>query len=193
MAGEVVRITNGMSQPFVGKHDGQPYRIAPGGSAIVPVEAMWHWCGRPHLVDRPPTRLDRKGEVSRLKVLYGAAFPDPPELGGATEEEKWERNKPLLEVYDLSGERIVTVLDDPEGRHLTPATETELEKQVLKDTIESMKAQLAQLTSQYAAEQRGELTSLEEVPSDGPPVPKDDPTKVPVGVTTGAKRGRNLD
>jgi hypothetical protein len=178
MAGEVVRLHNVGSQDFRGKYDGVRYVIQAGGQAIVPVEAMQHWLGRPHAIDRGRWR-ERTDEFNRLKQLYGSAFVDPEVDGPIDEEAKWARNKPFLEAYDLDGTRIITVVDDPKGEHLNPADVTQAEQRVVLDQMEALKRQLSQLQSEYAAQQAGQMTDLDDVPID-------EPKTVPVG----AKRGR---
>jgi hypothetical protein len=84
---------------------------------------------------------DRATEVRRLRLLYSAPFgeymrasdvggifvhtPDPSDTALATKY-AWDGVRiPLVEVYNIRGERIFTVLDDPEGTLNIPVTVTQ--------------------------------------------------------------------
>lgn len=179
-AGQVVRIKNNSKEDFVGKYDQNVYRVKAGQEAIAPVEASWHWFGRPHAIDG--RKKERTDEVNRLNVLYGL-FDD--ESGSIAE--KRERNVPKCEVYDLDGERIYTVLDDPKGERINPSDQSAHEAELMNDQIQKLQRELAALTSAAALAD----TSPDYQPSSDvlvEEVPDDTPTKVPVA--DGPRRGR---
>jgi hypothetical protein len=180
MAGEVVRLENTGEEPFVGKYAQTRYVVQPGKHLIVPKEAMHHWFGRNFLVDVGMKR-DRTAELKRIKVLYGV-FDD--EAG--TEAEKWERNVPhKVHVFDIEGNRLTTMVDDPEGHTVTPADQTEQEKALLDAQIEEMRRQLNAL---QAAQAQVQLEGYEPTADVSP---EDTPKKVPVGASQAAsRRGR---
>jgi hypothetical protein len=179
MAGEVVRLKNKGKTQFVGKYAQTRYAVEPGGELIVPREAMWHWFGRPFLVDTGKHK-DRTTEWKRLQTLYGL-FDD--EAGSY--DEKFKQNVPQVEVYDLDGERIITVIDDPTGANISPADQTRQEKELLDEQIAKMRQELNAL---QAAQAQVQLEGYEPT-SDA--VEEDTPKKVPVGASTAAgRRGR---
>jgi hypothetical protein len=155
----LVKITNTGAVPFVGKWSGQRFEIRPGETKLVPEDAAWHWTGRHWLVGNR-----RREELDRLKLLYGAHYS----LDDLTAEELWERNKPSLEVWTLDGDKVTTVIDDPEGRTVTPSSESEAERDLLRSEIDALRKRLEALQGEYAARQRGEATSVEEIPEDRP-------------------------
>lgn len=178
MAGEVVRVLNeDLEREFRGSYNGQRYVIPPGGSVIVPTEACWHWCGRQWLVDEPPLRLERTREMERLKIYYGAHFNDtnPPR----TVEEKWAANKPNLRVTTVDGERYVTMLDDPEGKEVSPASQTIAERNLLADQVDKLRRELAAMQGRLNSVERGEDQPDETVPED-----------TASNIPTGPRRGR---
>ena len=50
----------------------------------------------------------------------------------------------------MTGERLFTVIDDPEGTHLSPATQTVTEQANTAAAIAQMQAQITALTNQLA-------------------------------------------
>ncbi len=183
MAGEVVRVKNVGKVPFRGKYDQQVYDIPVKSQVIVPEDAARHWLGRWDLIDRD-FHPERKEEYARLRVLYGAHFSED----GIDENTKWEQNKPQLEVYTLdTEERIFTVVDDPAGERISPATQTKREKGLLEDQVDALKKQLNAVQNVLAQQQMGDryVATDDEAQND---VEEDIPTKVPVG---GRQRGRD--
>ncbi len=179
VGGDVYRVENQGKTDFVGKlSPTQVYRIPAGGQSIVPREAVWLWLGRPWLVDLPDKgHLDRKDELARLHTLYGAHCKD--ENTGMVEDELWELNKPRLAVFDMVGGSIRTVIDDPKGIYVTPVVETQSEKDLLSETVEKLRRELAAMQGRLNGLERGEAQPDEEVPEDAP-------RAVPVG----PRRGR---
>lgn len=157
MAGSVVRIINNSDRDFDGMYASQTYPIPSGREAIVPFEALCLWLGHPDAVDLGPGRMYRNDEFDRLRVRYGAFDErDRDENVITPADVKWEQNKPLVEAWDLDGNRIITVVDDPLGKEKTPATSSIAQQDLIASQMESMKNQMAAMQAQLDAAQRGE-------------------------------------
>lgn len=105
---QLAKVVNKHSEPFRGKYDNQQYLIAPGSETVVPMDAVRNWLGNPDAADLDDKRRDRTEEFRRIRAKYGVYEYD----------ERMEENFPRLEVYTLEGERIYTVIDDPEGKNV---------------------------------------------------------------------------
>jgi len=120
-------------QPFTAKYAGQKYQINPAQDAIVPWDAMCLWFGRPQSIDIDKKRRYRTQEFQRLCVRYGVyenhhLIPD---------------RFPQIAVHDVfSGDKIITVVDDPEGKHLSVETATLSDTDLLRRQIETMQSQM---------------------------------------------------
>lgn len=182
MAGEVVRIINNSDRDFDGMYANQKYSIPSGREAIVPSEAMWLWLGHPEAVNLGPNRNYRHEEYERLRVRYGAFDERDRDDNTITPaDEKWEQNKPLIEAWDLEGNRIVTVVDDPEGKDKTPATSSIAQQDLLVQQMEAMERRMKAMQDQLAAAQRGEQSeAVSDAAKDKGPQP-DAPKTRPVG------------
>lgn len=111
MAVDLVKVLNVDSKPFNGKWDNAVWRIDPGSETLVPKGAANLWFGDGALVDTLKRR-DRSLAYDRLRSRYGAYERD----------DIWEANKPNVEVYDLDGNRVWTIIEDPEGNTLVNAS-----------------------------------------------------------------------
>lgn len=107
----LVKLVNVGDEDFVDTFAGAKYIIPAGVGELVPDGAMRLWLGDPQAQDQPRERM-RKDEHDRLKVRFGANSGMQGDVRGF-----WDDVKPTLEAYTTSGERIWTVLDDPEGTH----------------------------------------------------------------------------
>jgi len=159
----IVRIKNlDDRKPFVDDYANQRYVIDPGGETIVPYFAMVYWLGDPRAVDvgdrnSQPHLQHRTMELDRLQTKYGT-------YGDSWYPQEWEineenadlypasrhRNLPKLEVTSMTGERLYTVIDDPEGNHLNPATQTVNENRNMAEAVVQMQKQIQALTTQLA-------------------------------------------
>lgn len=144
---QVVRLHNPTDRSFISTYANVTYHIAPGTDTFVPFLAMCLWLGHPDAVDIDEKQRYRHDEFYRLQSRYGT-YDDI---------DVWMEKKPRLEAYSVDGERIITVVDDYEGKHLTPDSGTSVaEKQVLLASVAKMQGQIAQMTTQIAQMQRGE-------------------------------------
>lgn len=181
MAGEVVRLHNDGETAFNDRYGGQRYIINPGQDAIVPWEAMCLWLGNPDFVDIDKKRRFRTDEYHRLRVRYGA---HDDATRGITADQMWEQHKPAISVHKIDGsdERIITVVDDPSGSHLTPQTQTVAENELLRTRMEEMARQMAAMQAQMDTMDRAEAANrVSDADADAPTAPKRQPvpTKLP--------------
>lgn len=159
----IVRVKNlDPVRPFVDDYASQRYVIEPNGETIVPYFAMVYWLGDPRAVDvgdrnSQPHLQHRTMELDRLQTKYGT-------YGDSWYPQEWEineensglypssrhRNLPKLEVTSMTGERLFTVIDDPEGNHLNPATQTVNENRNMAEAVVQMQQQIQALTTQLA-------------------------------------------
>jgi hypothetical protein len=139
------------SKPLVLRHDGQGHiTIKPRGERIVPLEYATLSFGNPGTRNEGRNRL-RAAEYKQARTLWGF-YP------GLMSEDEWvDEIGPKFEVYDLEGERVYMVLDDPEGIHASSSanatTSERTDSQFVSDRIGALEAQIAQLTRVLAAQQ----------------------------------------
>lgn len=186
----MVQIKNVGVTDFVKEYHVDKIRIPAGQSMIVMWDIMVYWLGNPALTDASIRERDRTREVNRLRVLYGAYDDDAV----------WEVNKPKLEVYQLTGERVWTVVDDPDGEHVTPASQSMayaqtyeaqialMQKQI--DALQAMMQQQAAVTPALAAtpvaptsDVTGPLVANPAAPGGVPMPPAPMPTPAPFNPT----------
>lgn len=151
--GETLRVLNvSPSDTYRFAWNSRQYTIPPAGSDYMPFDAIKVYCGDPRSTNNVRTSRDslgivsflpdRQTEVRRLRLLYSAPFgeymaagdvggifvhtPDPSDNGSLAIKFAWEGVRiPLIEVYNIRGERIYTVLDDPEGSLNIPVNITQ--------------------------------------------------------------------
>jgi hypothetical protein len=188
---QMVRIRNDGDETFQFRYAGQRYNLASGAETFIPWEAMCLWFGHPFAVDVPGDKRKRyrTDELRRLYVKYGV-YENHHEAA-----EKF----PKISVWDITnGERITTVVDDPEGKNLNEAVITQADNEGLQRQIKAMQEQMAMMQAQLAASQNpngepvGERTdvasarpeirdddeevetgdAVDDIPTDGPTRPK---------------------
>lgn len=126
----VARIVNEGDRPFRMRYLTRWYTLAPGGQMIVPWEVMLAFMGNPYATNAP-NRMDRQEWWKRLMFKYGCH-----------DENQWPECKPTIRAYNATtGERYVTVIDDPDGSQVHPA-------RVSIGDAEAMAAQMQALESQ---------------------------------------------
>lgn len=138
--GDVIRLRNIGDTEFRQQYGGKLYRIPPGSEAIIAFEAMCLWMGHPDAVDIDAKRRYRSDELRRLYVKWGVY----------ENHHLAEQLFPKLRAFDIDGEPIITVIDDPEGRHLTPDVQSRLERDDLREQMAAMQKQMAALQAQLA-------------------------------------------
>ncbi len=160
MATGSVKVTNLSEKEFRDMFANQGYAIPSGRSAIVPYEAVMLWCGDPEAVNRDEHHRDRDDEFHRLQVRYGALNPGEDLMG---------QNAPKLKVESLDDTEVVTVLEDPEGRGITPAVITQSSSDYLQAQIESQQKELEALKRELRAQREVEALPVLDIPEDGAP------------------------
>lgn len=166
---DLLAVTNVGETDINWKVDGQPVNIAAGKAKTVPFDAVRIHLGDPRsgeasriVVDgRERVRIPaRKDEYQRLMTYYGAGVRqllanqkgEPINLTLADVA-------PKCEVATIDGDKVDTVVSDPDGDNPAPVP-------VELDSEEALKAQLLQLQrAQEATEAR--IKELEGTPSDG--------------------------
>lgn len=150
--------------------------LQPGQSVMVPEEVAWHYLGRWWMDN---TRRDRVGEYQRLRTLYGAYDDDI----------LWQQNKPLIVAYLPTGQRITTVVDDPDGTAGQVVTTPLAQTQSLEAQLEVMRDQMLVLQAKLEGRAREEANVAQpNAPTDAsPPPPGIPPFQGPVapGLTVG--------
>ncbi len=143
---DVCRLKNAGSEPWLARYANQQYRIQPGGEGIAPFVAVCNWFGHPDAVDISPRDRYRTNERDRLRIKYGVYDDDS----------KWEAQTPSIEVFTLDGERIITVLDDPDGVNLSPSTSTLAEKAMLEQQMAEMQKQMKAMQTALDVQSRND-------------------------------------
>lgn len=184
---QMVRIRNDDDKVFQQKYAGQRYNLVPGAETFIPWDAACLWFGHPFAVDVPGDKRKRyrSDELRRLFVKYGV-YERHDEAGSKF---------PKVSVWDITnGERIITVVDDPEGRELNPAAISQADNEGLQAQLKAMQEQMAMVQAQLAAQQanggavpsdvteqgnRPEITDDDRVIDDGglADLPSDTPTR----------------
>jgi hypothetical protein len=134
-------------EPFIGKYDGEYITIPAGGSKIVQWDVMVVWMGDPRIenTDRYAERREVYNNICAKWHARGLTGNTPEDL-------------PALEAYTEDGERILTVMDDPEGEMMVPVSrEGDGDVGKLQRQIDRLQARL---------EER--LNGLVDAPSDAP-------------------------
>jgi hypothetical protein len=142
--GDILKVTNVGVRIFRGLWDMVDYVIPPGGEDFLPFEAVKLFFGDPRATDKVRSVHDVRGivgflpdrpaEVRRLRLMYDHGFGDY--TGKEGPEVVWDPQKiPLVTVETLKGERIWTVLDDPVGTTVLPATTTVSQDAELRDVV----------------------------------------------------------
>lgn len=164
-----VRLVNQGDKPWKDMYDGVRYAIPVGGETFVPFPAACLWFGHPDSIDVDDKNRHRTDEMTRLRVKYGLYEND---VDPRTGEDLWAKNVPQIAVVSLSGQRVVTVLDDPTGSNITPTQQTVAAQSQVTDMLAGMQAQIDALTRQLAREQQaGQATMDSDAEDDAPFVP----------------------
>lgn len=143
----LVVVTNVGDQPFVGwKMPGPPVELAPGQSRRVSVDWARTWFGDErsradaYVVTIEDERIGiapRSAELLRLQTLYGAtAYPERWVKGSAI------FTRPECEVHTLEGERVVTVIDDPDGLQSDDSPQTSDDRRLVNDELIALRRKI---------------------------------------------------
>lgn len=169
----LVKLVNLTDEDFIGTFGGTQFVIPAASAEMVPDGAMRLWMGDPDARDKPRDRI-RHDEMERIRTRNGCYGPEDDTL--------WEQRRPHLEAYTMAGERIWTVMDDPEGLKASAGmptyTNEELSRMIIQQAEENVRL-------------RERLEQAEVIPVD--PLepatdltpPADNPNRVQVAASTG--------
>lgn len=149
--GDFLRVTNIGEEDTEVAWDGRVYKLPVSTETHVPFDAIRLACGDPRSTESVRAIKDLAGgvqfvsdratEIRRLRARYDNQT--------GNEEEVTPGSYPLLEVRELDGTLVTTVLDDPRGESVTPANtsitdQSDLERMMLKQqqTIDLLKSRL---------------------------------------------------
>lgn len=106
---EIVRIVNKWDRPLRLPHDEHGDREVPvGGEAFLSLDYIAVAFGHPNAAD--VGKNQHRTKAYRNALRFWGHYP-----GLEAEIGEWETRAPQYEVYNLDGERIWTVLEDPKG------------------------------------------------------------------------------
>lgn len=124
---DIFRVVNRGDAPLRIAWNQVDYVLQPSEDTFVPAAACFCWFGDPRAATNvksttdPSGRVswipDRPTEVRRLRIKYSS-----PLVGDETNFDGVAI--PDVEVYTVNGERITTVLQDPQGSTVIPASTT---------------------------------------------------------------------
>lgn len=183
----VVRVTNTAGAKFVGKYANNRYVIEPGQTAIVPYYAAVLWFGDPRATNVGDARLTqyRAHEVDRLSAKYGLIgapfYSDQDTVTTTVDGEKVELryvdarhpNLPRCTVETVDGDRLITVIDDPAGDHLTAQPQTVKQARATEDAVQGLQRQMQVLMAELARSNPEAAARLQAgiTPPDAPDAP----------------------
>lgn len=163
------RIVNEGDTVFQASYDNIPYYIEPGADAVVPYGFLVTHFGNPNAIDDGRNN-HRRAEYERIRTLYGAYDND----------ELWEENRPRFKVVTMAGDPVPTVVDDPTGANISPAVQTQIENDLMKEAIAKQQAEIETMKARIAANEHEERSTednqmaedFEEVTEDTPKAPR---------------------
>lgn len=159
---DTVRIRNIGNREWADKWNNQRYRCQPNGEALVPFAGVCLWFGHPSAVDIPndPKQRYRTEEFQRLCVKYGVYDHHDEFIPGQVFQDERGKDKnplPQIEAFDLEGNKLVTVLEDPEGTSLAPFSLEEQQNLDLRTQIAHLQRQMQTLLQQASGEDRAAM------------------------------------
>lgn len=120
--------------------------LKPGQETVLPLAYATVNLGNPYAqnVGRNREREEQFKDVRRRWGFYPGLMP----------ESDWDEIKPKIELYTLDGERLYSVIEDPDGVMSQPVIESEdTSTLALKAQLVAMQKQIEQLTAVIAAQQ----------------------------------------
>ena len=149
---DLLRIRNVGDRPLVLRHDEKGHvTIEPGQERILPAEYAYVYFGNPAARDVGKDK-SREFEWRRCRTLWGF-------YGGLMSPEDWERIRPKFECYDLDGNRVYMVLDDPDGTLAgavpSAAQSDAVERAGVEAQIAALQAQVDRLSRLLVAQTTG--------------------------------------
>jgi hypothetical protein len=148
---DLIRVVNTGDEPLVLKGN-TVYTIPVGKDRIIPFADAAAWFGDPRLDNAGKEQL-RTMQYRSLQFLWGytegMTYPRDrwnPAAGFKT----WDDFKPKFECYDMDGERVYMILDDPDGTQMFRGPRLEdpayVDKGDMQRQIELLTQQVSLLT-----------------------------------------------
>lgn len=139
---QFITIRNEDTEDFVAKYDGEYLTIPAGGQRTFAWDVMVCWMGDPNLFNTEVENIRDEAykNICTFHNARGLTGNEPDLL-------------PKLAAYDEDGNRIVTIMDDPDGLSYEfgdAAGETGLDVAALQRQIEAQQAQLDQMMARMA-------------------------------------------
>lgn len=163
--GDFVQVRNLDDKPLDLLWDSKKYRIAPGAQQPIPFEAAKLAFGDPRSGPQMTSIRDFRGvvhwlpdrasEIRRLRCLYDNQAGD----------ESTVLKHPKVEVFDLEGNRVVTVLDDPAGESVTPANQSVSDSNEILALMQRQQATIDMLMKRLHVNESGEEIEPPETPT----------------------------
>lgn len=150
-----VRVHNDGDVDLLVQFNSQPFLIPAGGAGLLPREAackdFGNWDTRGE---------DRDREYRRLRGIYGTLEGQPGD------EERWKANRPKVRIFETTGEQVVTVIEDPQGKDLPVVGQALDETQSL---IAEMRAEIDELkAARYPQVEAATGSIPEDTPANAP-------------------------
>ncbi len=164
---QVVRLRNAGETVYKDQYASVKYTIEPGKEIVVPWHAATLWLGDPRLLDDEGRGLfSRADELLRVLTRMGSGGLDDRRL---SQEERARVDHPGLQVFDIDGNRIEMLLDDPEGENVTPIGFVKAEKDDLFAELHKGKAYQALIHQSIDdPKKQGSAPGLESAADDAP-------------------------
>lgn len=158
----VVRVRNVGEEDFVDGWNNVKYVIKAGEDAFVPSDAALSWFGDNALFNLDARNKPREKEVQRLRVKYGVY----------NDHDTWDSKTPFVEVYNLRGERIYTLIEDIDGDRAAAeaAADSNPSSDAITDRMQALERELKTLQSALAtqdAERRAAESAIVDGEDDG--------------------------
>lgn len=159
---DLIRLRNTSDKEWRHRYLHMEVILPPNSDTVIGRDVMIYLMGNPELRDIDHRRKPRTQEVKRIRLLYGAAYDD----------ELWELNKPPLQAFTVEGERIHTIMDDPEGKHGLPQTLITDQQTLMQKQIDALQAQLRDIqNSQVMADRTAQAEQYDLTVDDPSPSP----------------------
>jgi hypothetical protein len=88
----------------------------------------------------------------------------------------FDEARPHLEAFDIEGDRLVTLFEDPFGMEVTPDVRTKAENVVLNERLQAMEREISILRAQRDTQERAEIAGEAEADTKPGPLPRESPT-----------------
>lgn len=176
---DFVRVRNVGDTDLRLAYNSQPTVIPAGQEVPVDRDAAATWFGDwtrrnvPEL-QNPEFRDARLNEYNRIRTLYGFHQLEPES------EQTFKAKVPQVEIYEMDGTKVTSILEDPDGKDLPIVGSSNLDKEQL---LSAMKDQMDAM-AQKIAEMEDPHPDIE-VPQDTPETAarRGRPRKAPIDVT----------